>query len=194
MATCKACGNSTGFSLVKHFVPDDFGKKHTVCKDCVDAAVEAGKHLKYDPKTDTIITVNKADAEIRKKCKTCGNIMCFTAMDKFNSLQAAKNARLNAVTSAANALNGHYAASAVNTANANNQINQIKDFNRCSNCGSIDLIELNKSDFEREMQKTNQIKPAASPADEIKKYKELLDMGIINQDEFDAKKKQLLGL
>lgn len=33
-----------------------------------------------------------------------------------------------------------------------------------------------------------------SAADEIKKYKELLDTGIISQDEFDAKKKQLLGL
>lgn len=32
-----------------------------------------------------------------------------------------------------------------------------------------------------------------SPADEIKKYKELLDMGVISQEEFDAKKKQLLG-
>lgn len=31
-------------------------------------------------------------------------------------------------------------------------------------------------------------------ADEIKKYKELLDMGAITQDEFDAKKKQLLEL
>ncbi len=33
-----------------------------------------------------------------------------------------------------------------------------------------------------------------SAADEIKKYKELLDMGAITQAEFDAKKKQLLGL
>lgn len=33
-----------------------------------------------------------------------------------------------------------------------------------------------------------------SNADELKKYKELLDMGIITQEEFDAKKKQLLGL
>ena len=30
--------------------------------------------------------------------------------------------------------------------------------------------------------------------EEIKKYKELLDSGIITQEEFDAKKKQLLGL
>ena len=36
--------------------------------------------------------------------------------------------------------------------------------------------------------------PASSNIEEIKKYKELLDMGIITQAEFDAKKKQLLGL
>ena len=33
-----------------------------------------------------------------------------------------------------------------------------------------------------------------SPADELKKYKALLDSGTITQAEFDAKKKQLLGL
>ena len=31
-------------------------------------------------------------------------------------------------------------------------------------------------------------------ADQIKKYKDLLDSGVISQEEFDAKKKQLLGL
>ena len=35
---------------------------------------------------------------------------------------------------------------------------------------------------------------AISPAEELKKMKELLDSGIITQEEFDAKKKQLLGL
>ncbi len=34
----------------------------------------------------------------------------------------------------------------------------------------------------------------SSAADDIKKYKELLDLGIISQEEFDTKKKQLLGL
>lgn len=38
------------------------------------------------------------------------------------------------------------------------------------------------------------IQQAASPAEELKKMKELLDMGVITQEEFDAKKKQLLGL
>lgn len=35
---------------------------------------------------------------------------------------------------------------------------------------------------------------ATSSADELKKFKELLDLGIISQEEFDAKKKELLGL
>ncbi len=33
-----------------------------------------------------------------------------------------------------------------------------------------------------------------SNADELKKYKDLLDSGVISQEEFDAKKKQLLGV
>lgn len=33
-----------------------------------------------------------------------------------------------------------------------------------------------------------------SLADELKNYKELLDAGVLTQDEFDAKKKQLLEL
>lgn len=35
---------------------------------------------------------------------------------------------------------------------------------------------------------------SASHADELKKYKDLLDSGVISQEEFDAKKRQLLGL
>ena len=35
---------------------------------------------------------------------------------------------------------------------------------------------------------------ALSAADELKKFKELLDSGVITQEEFDAKKKQLLNL
>ena len=35
---------------------------------------------------------------------------------------------------------------------------------------------------------------SGSNADELKKYKDLIDSGVITQEEFDAKKKQLLGL
>jgi len=43
----------------------------------------------------------------------------------------------------------------------------------------------------------NKAAAAAAPVDavaEIKKYKELLDMGIITKEEFDAKKRQLMGI
>ena len=36
--------------------------------------------------------------------------------------------------------------------------------------------------------------PSTSTTEELKKYKELLDSGVITQEEFDAKKKQLMGL
>lgn len=39
-----------------------------------------------------------------------------------------------------------------------------------------------------------QPQPAVDPYEEIKKYKKLLDDGIITQEEFDRKKKELLGL
>lgn len=39
-----------------------------------------------------------------------------------------------------------------------------------------------------------QAAPVQSTADELKKYKELLDTNIITQEEFDDKKRQLLGL
>ena len=36
--------------------------------------------------------------------------------------------------------------------------------------------------------------PATDAVAEIKKYKELLDAGIITEEEFAAKKKQLMGI
>lgn len=41
--------------------------------------------------------------------------------------------------------------------------------------------------------KHNKSSSQISPADELKKFKELLDMGVLSQEEFDAKKKQILG-
>ena len=55
---------------------------------------------------------------------------------------------------------------------------------------------------DRQSKETKTVSPATvtnimqeqSSADELKKFKDLLDSGIITQEEFDAKKKQLLGL
>ena len=52
----------------------------------------------------------------------------------------------------------------------------------------------NKIDEAKKQKNAPIVTSAVSSADELKKFKDLLDSGIITQEEFDAKKKQLLGL
>ena len=63
---------------------------------------------------------------------------------------------------------------------------------------NIQLHEvISKLLIDRQKEKNTEVSPSTptgSIADELKKFKELLDAGIITQEEFDAKKKQLLGL
>lgn len=53
---------------------------------------------------------------------------------------------------------------------------------------------LNELIITRQQEKANNASDQGSAADKLIKYKELMDSGIISQQEFDAKKKQLLGL
>lgn len=52
------------------------------------------------------------------------------------------------------------------------------------------LIEKNKTNNSTQINQEKQV----SSADELRKFKELLDEGIITQEEYDLKKKQLLDL
>ena len=68
-------------------------------------------------------------------------------------------------------------------------------------CSSSDAPAPAQGEAPRMLSKGGQATPRmvaggrqASSLDEIKKLKELLDSGLISQDEFDAKKKQILGL
>lgn len=67
----------------------------------------------------------------------------------------------------------------------NEQVAEIADYIK----EKIDEIKRQKS-----APQTTTVVQQTSAADELKKFKELLDMGVITQEEFDAKKKQLLGL
>lgn len=73
--------------------------------------------------------------------------------------------------------------------------------------GSIKFLGIqNKDDIHSEISKLLMLRQekkemaksvtevTSSNADELKKYKELLESGVISQEEFEAKKKQLLGL
>ena len=82
---------------------------------------------------------------------------------------------------------------------------------KCSKCGEINRVNKNrcfKCGAERDTEiiyhgkKEQAPQPASSQpsantgniADELKKYKELLDSGLISEEDYIAKKKQLLGL
>lgn len=56
----------------------------------------------------------------------------------------------------------------------------------------VDYDEANFSDEEEEEEK--ETNSEINPYEELKKLKELLDMGILSQEEFDKKKKELLNL
>lgn len=56
-----------------------------------------------------------------------------------------------------------------------------------------DIKSLGKN-FTTAVNSSNTNKNTSTPSDELKKYKELLDSGVITQEEFDEKKKQLLNL
>ena len=61
----------------------------------------------------------------------------------------------------------------------------------------LSLVKRSSSVVPKEQEKPQQIInniKETSNADELKKYKELIDSGVITQEEFDAKKKELLGL
>jgi len=62
------------------------------------------------------------------------------------------------------------------------------------NGGFFSKFGKKKSQDEEKVVENNNNDTTSDPYEELKKLKELLDMGIITQDEFDQKKKQLLGL
>ena len=50
------------------------------------------------------------------------------------------------------------------------------------------------TDSEKQPQTRPQPAPQTDTVTELKRYKELLDAGILSEEEFTAKKKQLLGI
>lgn len=134
--------------------------------------------------------------DIRKKCTVCSHIFCYTLNDIERNIQIGKYAESAAAAGVFNALAGNYAASSIQSLQIQNSVNQIVDYSRCPKCGSNQLVDATDEDIAKmnEPKEQSVTVAALSPAEELKKFKELLDMGVITQEEFDAKKKALLGL
>lgn len=125
-----------------------------------------------------------------KKCNTCGHIYCYTQADLNKNKQLSRQVAANSFASAF----GPAIMSATYNQTANDNKSRIIDYDKCPKCNSSDVISITEEEVEelsknQDMQQTN-----LSQADELKKFKDLLDSGVITQEEFDAKKKQLLGL
>ncbi len=137
-----------------------------------------------------VVNLDKT-VEHKMYCNVCKKVYCFSEDDirknQINS-QLAKSAQSRAVTEI---LIGNRMIAESVSKNGDDYQDKIVDFNKCPNCGSSDVKELSEDEFEK-AQETKAT--SLSSADEIKKFKELLDSGVITQEEFDAKKKQLLGL
>ena len=96
----------------------------------------------------------------------------------------------------------------VDSVSSTAKISLLKGVSVSTSSGKISFLAIKNADeiykvvsnllIERQQKKeqgTNSINtPKGDEADQLKKYKELLDSGVISQEEFDAKKKQLLGL
>lgn len=191
MGVCTCCNRRVSFFKLGFLVPDLNGTNHKICDDCMNRVQKEGKAFKWNPQKGIVEIVEKDEAKIIKKCNDCGYIFTYTALDKKNN----ENLRTTAALQAISSVTGSALTNAVNESNYQQTSKKIRDFNRCPQCNSTDLKELTLQEYRIEREKrTNENSANYSPADELIKFKELLDKGIISQEEFEAKKKQLLGL
>ena len=132
------------------------------------------------------------DKEFRMRCNVCGHVFCYKFDDIAKNITHAKHAKSSAILGVVNAIGGTQLGTYANINETHRHLDKIIDFNKCPKCNSTDLSDV--SDGDLSPNNTAQANTNISVADEIKKFKDLLDSGIITQEEFDAKKKQLLGL
>ncbi len=197
--TCAFCNKQLGLNRYA-IGKTASGKMLWKCPECAKKGgfmKIVGEKAYFCDKDGNILDTPDYNAEIRVKCDTCGHVFCYTQADLEENQRLAKSALGSSISGIAGALGGYYAASSNSTQSANDQLARMVDYSKCPKCNSRNLRKLSKEEFEREKAMQNSTSPAApatSAADELKKFKELLDMGIITQEEFDAKKKQLLGM
>ena len=153
---------------------------------------ELGEIYEQEAAHNTGRTSNNDTNEHRMRCNVCGHIFCYTDEDLKKNAGNAGMGALTALGGLASALGG---GSVFHThhlqGQADRYADKIIDYSRCPSCHSNDISEIEDREVK---QANNPPTPTTSPVEELKKYKELLDMGIITQEEFDIKKKQLLGL
>ena len=195
-ATCGVCGREVGLNRYKIAMDNAW-----CCPECLNKAKKNGNCAIFVNRI-TIDALKKLidggmealekDNEYRKKCNVCGHIFCYRDSDIYRNKKLAREAQSSANMAVLEALGGTRLASNQQSAAADRALDKIVDYSKCPKCNSADLSDATEEEI-RQAANGNS-KSTVSAADELKKYKELLDSGVITQEEFDAKKKQLLGL
>ena len=140
-----------------------------------------------------------------KRCDACGRVFKISEAQldyaERRTASAAKDATLGRISSASSFSSGLFGAYVGKNLQeqAEKKLDEALSIWNCPYCKSDMTFDISENDFNTlEQQQSYKNQPVAaapvSAADEIKKFKELLDIGAITQEEFDAKKKQLLGL
>lgn len=139
----------------------------------------------------------KYGSDYYMQCDLCKHIFHYTHQDLINDAKAELEAAKQQALGGLNMAFGNAYMGQRDVHNAEEKSSRIVDRNKCPKCGCSKLNRLTEDEAKAELEKQNaptQVVAETSAADELKKFKELLDMGVITQEEFDAKKKQLLGL
>ena len=124
------------------------------------------------------------------KCNVCGHVFCYTTQDLRKNIKNAKSALASSKASLAASIIGTRYDMYEQNKMAHDMADKVVDFDRCPKCNSKNIVEVTEEELKQQSSNNGTL----SPADEIKKYKQLLDEGIISQKEFDKKKKELLNL
>ena len=123
------------------------------------------------------------------KCNVCGQIFCYNLEDIKRNERNATASALSSVGAITSGLFGTRYDMYEQSKMASQNANKVIDYTRCPHCNSQDIVEVTDDEIKNNSKKDS----SSSSADEIKKFKELLDMGAITQEEFDKKKKELLN-
>ena len=155
------------------------------------AARQAADYINHRIKSKKV----RVNGQFVRHCKSCNKVFFFNDDD----IKRNKGKQLLAAGGALSGL-AHLGSfrSEMNIMMANGRLDSVVDFEKCPYCQSRDIEVFDENDFNRYQQQMDTSQKDKSdtkdPIDEVKRYKELLDQGIITPEEFETKKKQLLGL
>lgn len=128
--------------------------------------------------------------EIRKQCNSCGAVYCFTAEDLKRLARDARASVNASLLQVGGLMTGNYGAAIY----GKQRDRKVVNLNRCPFCDSSNIVDWDPDAEPSQSIHDNETSAGVSAADEILKFKNLADQGIITMEEFEAKKKQLLGL